>query len=1136
VIALKRGRATTCVAVAVGATLALAVTATPPAQPAVAAREEAYRANNIGVSKLEQFDFDAATASFRRALSIDPQLVIARLNLGIALFYGGNPDAAQPEIVAARASMPDRPQPEYLLGLIARGAGRTPEALDSFARVQKMDPDDVGTAINLGQLYRQERKFQEAVAEFRRALVGQPFNATAAYGLANTLVLAGNAAEGKEAMARFQKLSESGYAVTYSQTYLDQGRYAEAIVSTGTEAPLVDPKTPAITFADATTMIAGRSTSGTDRGAASVVAVDIDGDGNLDLLDASRAGLRVYQSDGRNFSDVSGKLLGAIQPAPAVAAVAGDYDNDGRADLIVLRPGGLSLLRRDEGAFSDVTAASDLTPVESPRSAAWLDADHDGDLDLFVAGGTDASPVTRLFRNNGNGRFSDVTKDAGLIGRAPVHAVVPTDFDNRRDIDLLLVSPGVPPLLFRNLRDGAFKDVAADVGLRAERGAATVAVGDVNKDNYSDFFLAQPDGPGVLALSDGRGRFAAANAPPAAVNARAGQFLDYDNDGLLDLFLLTAAGPRLLRNVGRDWTDVTAQAIPAAMTSALTSATSLATGDLNGDGRVDLAVEGPTGLTVWQNSGASRTTYLRAALAAHVSNRSAVGARVEMRAGSLRQQHETYAAVPAPAPADLVFGLGDRAGADVVRVLWPSGILQAETGASESGGALAALKGTIKIEELDRKPSSCPYLFTWNGSRFEFITDFLGGGEMGYWLAPGMRNTPDPDEYVRIDGSRLQPRDGKYELRVTNELEESLFLDRTELVVIAHPSDVEVHPNEGLVPDPRPFAIYSARAPLLPLTATDERGRNVLERIRHIDRHYVDGFGLERIRGYAADHALVLTLPKPVPSARRLLLLNGWTDYAFSGDNVAAHQAGLSLQPPSLEFKTSDGQWRTAIDDIGMPVGRPQTVAVDLTGRVPDSANEVRIRTTMRIYWDQVLVDTSDGLAPRTIERLNPVSADLRWRGFSAEVTPDGREPYGYDYARVSPESLWKLLPGRYTREGDVRPLLLRTDDMFVVSRPGDEIALSFDAASLQPLPTGWTRTFFLYADGFSKEMNLNSASPDELLPLPFHGMTRYPYAAPETYPSTPAHREYLERYNTRVVPRTVPSIDHALDHGRRRE
>jgi Flp pilus assembly protein TadD len=1108
---------------------ALAARALPQQQPGVAARENAYRANNIGVSKLEQFDFDAAAASFRRALSIDPQLAIARLNLGIALFYGGNPDAAQPEIVAARASLKDRPQPDYLLGLIARSGGRTAEAIDAFTRVQKLDPDDVGTAINLGQLYRQERKFDEAVSEFRRALAGQPFNATAAYGLANTLVLAGKADEGREAMTTFQRLSDSGYAVTYSQAYLDQGRYAEAIVSTGAETPLVDPRTPPITFTDGTSAIANRP-QGNSRAAPTVVAADLDGDGDLDLLDSGPDGLRVFQNGGKTFTDVSAKLLGAMQSTAAVGAVGGDYDNDGRMDLLVLRPTGLSLLHHDGFAFADVTSASGLAPIESPRSGAWLDADHDGDLDLLVTGGAEASPTIRLYRNNGNGKFSDVTKEAGLTAGATVRAVVPTDFDNRRDIDVLLASPGVQPALFRNLRDGSFKDVAAEVGLRAERGAAMVAAGDVNKDNYSDFFFAQPDGAGVLALSDGRGRFAASPAPAAAANARAAQFIDYDNDGLLDIFLLTAAGPRVLRNVGRDWTDATAQALPAAMTSALTAATSLATGDFNGDGRVDIAVEGPQGLSIWHNSGTSRAASLRVSLAARVSNRSAVGARIEMRSGSLRQQQELYAAVPSPAPADVVFGLGDRGGADVVRVLWPSGILQAETGAAADGAAPAMITNALKIEELDRKPSSCPYLYTWNGERFEFITDFLGGGEMGYWLAPGMRNTPDPDEYVRIDGSRLKPRDGKYELRITNELEESLFLDRAELVVISHPADVEVHPNEGLVAERRPFTIYSARAPQVPPAAVDDRGRDVLDPLRAIDRRYVDGFGLERVRGYAADHALVLTLPKPGPSGRRLLLMNGWTDYAFSGDNVAAHQAGLPLQPPSLEFKAANGKWQTAIEDIGMPVGRPQTVVVDLTGRVPDSATEVRVRTTMRIYWDQVLVDTSDGEAPRTVERLTPVTADLRWRGFSAEVTPDGREPFGYDYGRVTADSPWKLLPGRYTREGDVRPLLLQTDDMFVVTRPGDEIALTFDSRSLPPLPDGWTRTFLLYADGFSKEMNLNSASPDELLPLPFHGMTRYPYASPEQYPSTPAHREYLERYNTRVVPRSVPSIDHALD------
>jgi len=107
-----------------------------------------------------------------------------------------------------------------------------------------------------------------------------------------------------------------------------------------------------------------------------------------------------------------------------------------------------------------------------------------------------------------------------------------------------------------------------------------------------------------------------------------------------------------------------------------------------------------------------------------------------------------------------------------------------------------------------------------------------------------------------------------------------------------------------------------------------------------------------------------------------------------------------------------------------------------------------------------------------------------------------------------------------------VRELLLKSDDLFVISRPGDEIGLSFDADHLPPLPRGWTRTFLLYADGFSKEMDINSASPDQISPLPFHGMSRYPYEWPEQYPLTEKRRRYLEEYNTRVVTSPIPRIE----------
>ena len=111
-------------------------------------------------------------------------------------------------------------------------------------------------------------------------------------------------------------------------------------------------------------------------------------------------------------------------------------------------------------------------------------------------------------------------------------------------------------------------------------------------------------------------------------------------------------------------------------------------------------------------------------------------------------------------------------------------------------------------------------------------------------------------------------------------------------------------------------------------------------------------------------------------------------------------------------------------------------------------------------------------------------------------------------------------MSGRYTREGDVRELLAAVDDSFVVARPGDEVALAFDANALPPLRPGWTRTFLLHGDGFSKEMDINSQSPDQAWPLPSHSSTHQAGT-----PSTLDEPEWFTRYNTRVVGRQVPRL-----------
>jgi hypothetical protein len=645
--------------------------------------------------------------------------------------------------------------------------------------------------------------------------------------------------------------------------------------------------------------------------------------------------------------------------------------------------------------------------------------------------------------------------------------------------------------------------------------------------------------------------------------------------------MITDKGLRVWRNVGDGWTDTSERAVSRDLGSPAISPGAgrlLAAGDIDNDGDTDILFLSASGvLKIGRNDGGNSNHSLRVKLTGKVSNRSSVGTKIEARAGSLLQKLETSSASPPAAPADILFGLGKRLTADAVRVIWPAGIVQAETeiGRAANGSTTTASSLTLNVTELDRKPSSCPYLYAWNGKRFEFITDFMGGGEMGYLEEPGRHNTPDPDEYVRIRADQLKERNGRYELRVTNELEEALFADRFQLIAMDHPQGVAVFPNEGMTDPPRPFKLYATRDAHPPLTAVDDRGNDVLSRIARMDRQYPDDFQRDRIRGYADEHTLTMKLANtetlktgtagappapgnatrsdlldPVAASGRgargpsenvhdswresgndriVLLLTGWTDYAWSSDNVAAAQAGKSMMLPALQVKDAKGQWRTVIDDIGIPVGRPQTVTVDLTGKFLSSSREVRIVTNMRILWDQILVDTLDEQTPLRMMRLDPVRAELRWRGFSREVTPDGREPFGYDYEQISFTSPWKVMPGRYTREGDVRELLIKSDDMFVISRPGDEISLSFDARKLPPVRAGWTRTFLLYADGFSKEMDINSASPDQVSPLPFHSMTKYPYADPEVYPLTAARRAYIDEYNTRLVTAEIPSIDTLL-------
>ena len=413
------------------------------------------------------------------------------------------------------------------------------------------------TKVNLGQVLLQQRKFDEAVELFRAASAAEPFNATAAYNLATALTRAGNTDAGQQAMRRFQTLRDSAYAVTYAQGYLQQGRYAEAMASTGAEPDLVDRSTPAVTLRRRLVADVHRGTGGGVRPAPACSSSTSTTTATWICRPPAPAGSISIETTAAGFPTLRAAAhLTAPEGVQSVAAVAGDYDNDGRPDLFVLRAtGGVLMHQRADGTFEDVTANAGLaTQSLRSRAAAWVDVDHDGDLDLVVG-----SPL-HLWRNNGDGKFTDITTDAGLANTVAGIAIVPTDFDNRRDVDLLILPEGSQPILYRNMRDGTFRDVAAASRLPQDKDYTAVAAADVNKDGYTDFFFARAGASGVFAISDGKERFVTREGPPGSAGATARAIRGLRQRRPSRPAVLTKQGPRLYRNVGTDWIEETAHA------------------------------------------------------------------------------------------------------------------------------------------------------------------------------------------------------------------------------------------------------------------------------------------------------------------------------------------------------------------------------------------------------------------------------------------------------------------------------------------------------------------------------------------------------------------------------------------------
>ncbi|MEE9218914.1 MAG: FG-GAP-like repeat-containing protein [Acidobacteriota bacterium] len=1132
--------------------------------PAEVDWEKAYRHNNLGVAHMEQHRYGKAVEEFRRVSAIAPEWPVGYVNLGIALYSSHQSKEADASFRRALELDPESLHAHYGLGLLQKVRGDRQRAIASFLRVAELNPQDADARYNLGLLYQWTGEWQKSARHLEEAMALDPTNISAIYKLATALLNAGKTAEGQAMMERFRVMSaDPSLGTTRGLQYGEQGRYAEVITEApsravgSTEAPAPtpvkyvdvawkaglrfrhlgpgDPESGGPSGKDAAGS-AGFWGSARRRGSGVAVG-DVDGDGDLDLCFAEVGGdsgpaLRLYLNSGdMKFSERTA-AAGLSVNGLGMACYLGDIDNDDDLDLFLSAATGGNHLFRNEGGgkFSEVTREAGLARAPPSAGAAFADVDHDGDLDLylirFAAEAGASAPENKnaasgrepaaLWLNRGDGSFQ-AAETAPPAGEGRSAGVIFSDFDNDRDIDFLVLETGGAPQLFSNLRGGRWEEVADSRGLERASSARAAALGDFNKDGFMDLALAGAS-PSLLWRNDGGKRFLPLRpgGVPAAPKTLSPIFLDFDNDGFLDLFAAGGAERPLLlwRNLGggRFADASSAFAVEAGHLRGLRGA---AAADLDGDGDLDLVItrNGAAPLLL-RNDGGNARRWLKVRTRGLNSTRQGIGTKVEVQAGGLWQKAEVNggSGYLSQGPSELLFGLGERPGAEFVRLLWPGGVLQSEL-------EIAASRSLV-VEELDRKGSSCPLLYAWNGTRFGFVADFVGGGGIGVLVAPGRYARPDPTEYVKIAAEQLQPRHGWLDLRVVQQLEEVAYIDRLELLVVDHLAQTEIFPNERFMtgpPYPR-FEVYEISGKLLPRAAHDGRGRDRLEALRRADRVYADGLRLLAWPGYAEPHAIVLEFGPEAAGGGWRLFLDGWVDYGYSYANYAASQMGLGLKPPRLERPTARGGWEVLTANIGYPAGISRTMVAAGAIEWPGDDRRLRVSTNMRVFWDHAFLARPKRMDERRLPRLPAARAELHYLGYPREFSPDGRKPYLYDYALVASSFPWKNMRGRFTRYGDVRELLRQSDDRFVIMNRGDEIALRFDSRSLPPLPAGWKRDYLLFADGYVKDMDLHGAFPDTVEPLPFHAMSGYPYGPNEQYPQDRLHRNYQERWNTRIL------------------
>ena len=1132
--------------------------------------EEAIRHQNLGLAYLEESQPSKAVEAFTALIELLPDESIGYGNLAVAHLRLQQADTAEEWVKRGITVAPMDSQLHFILSEVYQLQGQSELAVEAMKEAVRLAPDELEFRYKLVRHYLAQRNDPEAqrgaVRHLQELHTRSPVNVVVLLKLTQGLL-------GQEKLEEVENLCQElmlllGDTEPEKLKYLTQGitalqqgdlkiatrnirifenvqraspRYQQGIgelvtdilghpietFSPGFKARITAKlSTPIdVTYVDVSEQLGLANVSAPVGRSASVSLIDYDGDGNLDLYIASAG--RLLRNTGENFVPAQRFESDLSQHVVAFA----DLNKDGTLNFLLPPHDAITYLQMDADGNWDTSSliqneqTSDGTEVLFP-----VDFDHDGDLDLFSSRAN-----TTMYRNNGDGggdvTFTDVSEqtfvmsdadNVSFVQRIPSE-VVSADFDDDGDIDIFVTHKRMGCTLYDNLRQGKLRAVSNETGIPQDVRYFAAAAGDYDNDGDVDLFLATEDyiylyynrGDGSFIIDAPSSETSVLDTPPTFLKN-----LDYDNDGAVDVWVGGDKGMFLFRNDGTG-TFMEPYPLIESVTPTgdmiLQTAIAGAVGDYDNDGDLDLFFINTDGqLRALQNDGGNQNNWIQVRLEGITAgnnkvNRDGIGSKLEVKVGDLYQLQYVTEQVSH-------FGLGGFDAADVVRVVWTNGVPQ------------NVVKPQVRQRILEKQvlKGSCPFLYVYDGEHYQFVTDLLWRAPLGLVTSMGFVAPDETKDFVKISGTQIQPKSGKYSIQITEELWETAYFDEVKLIAVDHPEDTDIFVNEQYTPPPfAEFKVYGVSEKRYPISAVDHNDKDVSDALKVFDYRYAVEHAPGPYQGVVEPHAIILDLGNVPNDTPLTLFLGGWIFPTDTSINVALFQnPAINPRFPSVAVKNEKDEWEIVIDMIGLPAGKNKTITVDLMGKFLSEDRRVRIETDMQIYWDTAFFTVGTQTVPMEMTTLNPDSADLHYRGFSEMYRPNSHAPQLFDYQKVTQAAQWRDLAGYYTRYGDVNSLLQAVDDMYVILNAGDEITVEFDASRLPTLKAGWVRDFILYSDGWDKDGDINTLTSQTVEPLPFHGMSKYPYPETEHYPDDEVHRRYQREYNTRRVEHRLPPLD----------